>query len=128
MASNPLLSYIVSNALADAGLERRGEIVRLTMTMRGGDRPKNAETLFPDVSVMPRSQWEPWVLFRKPLESGLRIQDNLCKWYTYGSNTWAYTRLGRITDKTPAELASLLGDGAVTVTLSMPNENGSTKP
>lgn len=46
----------------------------------------------------------------------------------YGSNTWAYTRLGRITDKTPAELASLLGDGAVTVTLSMPNENGSTKP
>ena len=45
----------------------------------------------------------------------------------YGSNTWAYTRLGRITDKTPAELASLLGDGAVTVTLSMPNENGSTK-
>ena len=84
MASNPLLSYIVSNALADAGLERRGEIVRLTMTMRGGDRPKNAETLFPDVSVMPRSQWEPWVLFRKPLESGLRIQDNLCKWYTGG--------------------------------------------
>ena len=46
----------------------------------------------------------------------------------YGSNTWAYTRLGRITDKTPAELASLLSDGAVTVTLSMPNENGSTKP
>lgn len=36
VASNPLLSYIVSGALAEAGLERRGEIIRLTMTMRGG--------------------------------------------------------------------------------------------
>ena len=41
VASNPLVSYIVSTALADSGLERRGEIVRLTMTMRGGDRPKS---------------------------------------------------------------------------------------
>ena len=29
----------------------------------------------------------------------------------YGSNTWAYTRLGRITDRTDAELAELLGNG-----------------
>ena len=35
VASNPLMSYIVSNSLAKAGLERRGEIIRLTMTMRG---------------------------------------------------------------------------------------------
>lgn len=84
MASNPLLSYLVSKALSDAHLERRGEIVRLTMTMRGGDRPKNAEAEFPDVCVMPRSQWEPWVLFRKPLEPGLRIKDNLRKWHTGG--------------------------------------------
>jgi len=35
IASNPLLSYVVSGALARAGLERRGEIVRLLMTMRG---------------------------------------------------------------------------------------------
>jgi len=84
MASNPLLSHIVSGALAEAGLERRGEIVRLTMTMRGGDRPKNAEELFPDVSVMPRSQWEPWVLFRRPLEPGMRISDNLRKWHVGG--------------------------------------------
>ena len=41
VASNPLLSYVVSGALARAGLERRGEIVRLVMTMRGGDRPKS---------------------------------------------------------------------------------------
>lgn len=37
----------------------------------------------------------------------------------YGSNTWAYTRLGHITDKTPSEMAELLGNGAVTITISM---------
>jgi len=37
------------------------------MTMRGGDRPKAAHEEFKDVSVMPRSMWEPWVLFRKPI-------------------------------------------------------------
>ena len=36
----------------------------------------------------------------------------------YGSNTWAYTRLGRITDKTPAEMADLLGNGNVSITIS----------
>jgi site-specific DNA-methyltransferase (adenine-specific) len=82
VASNPLLSYIVSGALADAGLERRGEIVRLTMTMRGGDRPKSAHEDFPEVSVMPRSMWEPWVVYRKPIEG--RVQDNLRKWGTGG--------------------------------------------
>ena len=82
MASNPLLSYLVSNALADAGLERRGELVRLTMTMRGGDRPKAAHQEFSEVSVMPRSMWEPWLVYRKPLEG--RAQDNLRKWGTGG--------------------------------------------
>jgi len=82
VASNPLLSHIVSSALSDAGLERRGEIIRLVMTMRGGDRPKAAHEEFKDVSVMPRSMWEPWVLFRKPVEG--RVQDNLRKWKTGG--------------------------------------------
>ena len=82
VASNPLLSYVVSGALAKAGLEKRGENVRLVMTMRGGDRPKAAHEEFSDVSVMPRSMWEPWLLFRKPLEG--RAQDNLRKWGTGG--------------------------------------------
>lgn len=82
VASNPLLSYAVAGALVRAGLERRGEIVRLTMTMRGGDRPKAAHDVFPDVSVMPRSMWEPWLIFRRPLEG--RVQDNLRKWGTGG--------------------------------------------
>jgi DNA modification methylase len=82
VASNPLLSHVVSGALARSGLERRGELVRLVMTMRGGDRPKAAHVEFHDVSVMPRSMWEPWLLFRKPIEG--RVQDNLRKWGTGG--------------------------------------------
>ena len=80
VASSPLLSFIVAGALARAGLERRGEIIRLTTTMRGGDRPKAAHAEFPEVSVMPRSNWEPWLLFREPIEG--RVQDNLRKWKT----------------------------------------------
>ena len=82
VASNSLLFDIVASALRGAGLELRGTIVRLTMTMRGGDRPKNAHHEFDGVSVMPRSMWEPWVVLRKPLEG--RVQDNLRKWKTGG--------------------------------------------
>jgi DNA modification methylase len=91
VASNPLLCDIVSTAVVSAGFERRGMIVRLVMTMRGGDRPKNAHQEFPGVSVMPRSMWEPWLLFRRPLEG--RVQDNLRKWRTGG--------LRRISDNQP---------------------------
>ena len=82
IASNPLLSYVVAGAVVRAGFERRGEIIRLTMTLRGGDRPKHAHEEFAGVSVMPRSMWEPWLIFRKPLEG--RVQDNLRKWRTGG--------------------------------------------
>lgn len=78
LASNPLVSHIVVSSLVAAGFEARGTVIRLVMTMRGGDRPKNAHGEFPDVSVMPRSMWEPWILVRKPLEG--RVQDNLRKW------------------------------------------------
>ena len=91
IASNPLFSYLVAGAVARAGFERRGEIVRLVMTMRGGDRPKNAHDEFSGVSVMPRSMWEPWLLFRKPLEG--RVQDNLRAWKTGG--------LRRISESSP---------------------------
>ncbi|MBX6332177.1 MAG: site-specific DNA-methyltransferase [Gemmatimonadaceae bacterium] len=82
VAANPLLSPVVAAAIARAGLERRGEIVRLVMTMRGGDRPKAAHEGFAEVSVMPRSMWEPWLVFRKPIEG--RVQDNLRRWKTGG--------------------------------------------
>lgn len=91
IASNPLVSHRVSTALELAKFERRGEVIRLVQTMRGGDRPKNAEKEFTDVSVMPRSQWEPWVLFRKPLDG--TVASNLRIWGTGG--------LRRIDDKHP---------------------------
>ena len=37
----------------------------------------------------------------------------------YGSNSWAYTRLGRITDKSAEELKEMLGNGNVTITLEL---------
>ena len=36
----------------------------------------------------------------------------------YGSNSWAYTRLGHISDKTDQEMKELLGNGDVTITFS----------
>ena len=35
----------------------------------------------------------------------------------YGSNSWAYTRLGHITDKNEQELTELLGNGNVEITI-----------
>jgi len=91
IATNPLLSQLVYIALIEAGFEKRGEIIRLVQTLRGGDRPKNAHDEFKDVTVMPRSCWEPWGLFRKPCEG--RVQDNLRKWKTGG--------LRRVSDDQP---------------------------
>jgi len=91
IASNPLLSHLLYASMESAGFEKRGEIIRLVQTLRGGDRPKNAHEEFSDVSVMPRSAWEPWGLFRKPCEG--RVQDNLRKWKTGG--------LRRISDLQP---------------------------
>jgi DNA modification methylase len=82
IATNPLLSHLVYVPLLEAGFEKRGEIIRLVQTLRGGDRPKNAHQEFAEVTVMPRSSWEPWGLFRKPCEG--RVQDNLRKWKTGG--------------------------------------------
>jgi site-specific DNA-methyltransferase (adenine-specific) len=82
IATNPLVSYLVYEPFIQAGFEKRGEIIRAVYTLRGGDRPKNAHEEFPEISVMPKSCWEPWGLFRKPCEG--RVQDNLRKWKTGG--------------------------------------------
>ena len=37
----------------------------------------------------------------------------------YGSNSWAYTRLGHITDQDAAGMTDLLGNGDVTITISL---------
>jgi len=91
IATNPIISHFVYESFLKNGLEKRGEIIRTVYTLRGGDRPKNAHDEFADVSVMPKSCWEPWGLFRKPCQG--RVQDNLRKWKTGG--------LRRISDSEP---------------------------
>ena len=83
IATNPLVSYLVYEPFVKVGFKKRGEIIRVIQTLRGGDRPKNAHREFEEISVMPRSCWEPWGLFRKPCEG--RVQDNLRKWGTGGA-------------------------------------------
>ena len=91
IASNPLVSTMTFHAFMESGFEKRGEVIRLVQTLRGGDRPKGAESEFPDVSVMPRSCWEPWGLFRKPIVG--TVAENL--------RTWGVGALRRISDEEP---------------------------
>lgn len=82
IASNPLLSSMTFYSLQEAGFEKRGEIIRLVQTLRGGYKPKGSEQEFPEVSVMPRACWEPWGIFRKPFEG--TVAENLRQWGTGG--------------------------------------------
>jgi DNA modification methylase len=76
IAGNALVSPLVAEGMEMAGYERRGEIVRLVRTFRGGDRPKFGHDDYPEVSTMPRSLWEPWGLYRKPI-AFRQVRDNL---------------------------------------------------
>jgi site-specific DNA-methyltransferase (adenine-specific) len=82
IASTPSLSTTTFHALQEAGLQKRGEIIRVVQTLRGGYKPKGAETEFPDISVMPRSCFEPWGIFRKPFTG--TVAHNLRAWGTGG--------------------------------------------
>lgn len=84
IASNAFLSQLVFSALIESGLEFRGELIRLVRTFRGGDRPKNAEEEFPEVCSLPRSCYEPWGIFRKPIPLGMKVSDCLRKFGTGG--------------------------------------------
>jgi site-specific DNA-methyltransferase (adenine-specific) len=78
VASNPLVCSWTFDAFASVGFERRGMIVRGVQTLRGGDRPKGAHDEFAGTTVLPRSCWEPWGLFRKPCDGTVR--ENLRRW------------------------------------------------
>lgn len=78
IASNPLLSTLTFHAFQRVGLEKRGELIRMVQTLRGGDRPKGAEQEFSDVSMMARACWEPWGIFRKPFNG--TAAENLRQW------------------------------------------------
>ena len=84
LASNTFLSQIVFTSIIDAGFEFRSQIVRLVKTLRGGDRPKNAEKEFPDVCTLPRGCYEPWGIFRKPIPNGMKVSDCLKVFQTGG--------------------------------------------
>jgi site-specific DNA-methyltransferase (adenine-specific) len=84
IASNAFLSQLVFAALHRGGLEYRGEIIRLVQTLRGGDRPKNAEKEFPGVCSLPRGNYEPWGLFRAPMPNGMKVADCLRAFGTGG--------------------------------------------
>ena len=91
IASNPILQMHVQRGMAEAGYELRAVIVRLYHGFRGGDRPKNAETDFPSVCVTPRGNYEPWLLFRKPITEKT-VAQNLRKWATGGLRMLAGNR------------------------------------
>lgn len=81
VAGTAMLQYLVQSGMAEAGFEVRGAVMRLYRGFRGGDRPKLAEQEFPEVCVTPRGAYEPWMLFRKPIEEKT-VAQNLRKWGT----------------------------------------------
>jgi site-specific DNA-methyltransferase (adenine-specific) len=84
LACNSFLAQLVYAALVEGGLEFRGQVIRMVRTLRGGDRPKNAEEEFSGVCSLPRGAYEPWGVFRKPLLPGMTVSDCLRKFGTGG--------------------------------------------
>jgi len=80
LSSHCLVSHLVAQAFCMAGFEARGQIVRVVKTLRGGDRPKFGHKQYRELSVIPRSCFEPWLLFRKPFEG--RVTENLKRFGT----------------------------------------------
>ncbi len=84
VATNAFVAQLLYGALTSSGLEFRGQLIRLVRTLRGGDRPKNAEAEFPGVSSLPKGCYEPWGIFRKPLPARMTVSECLRRWQTGG--------------------------------------------
>ena len=84
ISSNTFLSQLVFQAMIEGGFEYRGTVIRLVRTLRGGDRPKNAEAEFDQVCSLPRGCFEPWGMFRKPLLKRMKVSDCLKTFGTGG--------------------------------------------
>ena len=89
IATNAFISQLLYSSLVHGGLEFRGEVIRLVRTLRGGDRPKNAEAEFPSVTLLPRGCYEPWGIFRKPLLPKMKVSDCLREYQTGGLRCYA---------------------------------------
>src|SRR5213078_2817844 len=81
LPGHPFRKHNFQGPMAEAGLEVRPAIMRLYFSFRGGDRPKNAEAEFPEVCVSPKGAYEPWMLFRKPIDTRT-VAENLRRWKT----------------------------------------------
>lgn len=84
VATNAFIAELLYEALVEGGLEFRGQIIRLVRTLRGGDRPKNAETEFSTVCSMPKGCYEPWGLFRRPMPPKMTVSECLRQFQTGG--------------------------------------------
>jgi len=84
VATNAFIAQLLYDALVEGGLDFRGQVIRLVRTLRGGDRPKNAEEEFPGVSSMPRGCYEPWGIFRKSLPPKMTVGECLRQYSTGG--------------------------------------------
>jgi len=82
VASNSFLSQLIFDAIITGGLEYRGSVIRMVSTFRGGDRPKNYEKEFPEVCTLPRGNYEPWGIFRKPHPKGMTVGECLREFKT----------------------------------------------
>jgi len=93
IACNSFMCQMVYGALVAGGLEFRGQLIRIVRTLRGGDRPKNAEEEFPHVCSMPRGAYEPWGILRKPIPDKMKVSECLREFETGG--------LRRLSDESP---------------------------
>ncbi len=85
----------------------RDQILTIPLSMYGGfEQVGSIGTSLPQNDVQTTTQSGDIVLY-----SGNQLV------VFYGSNSWAYTRLGHITDKSQDELTSLLSNGDVSITL-----------
>ena len=86
----------------------RDQILTIPMSMYGGfEQVGSIGTSLPQNDVQTTTQSGDIVLY-----SGDQIV------VFYGSNSWAYTRLGHITDKSQDELTALLANGDTTIAIS----------
>ena len=86
----------------------RDQILTIPMSMYGGfEQVGSIGTSLPQNDVQTTTQSGDIMLY-----SGDQIV------VFYGSNSWAYTRLGHITDKSQDELTALLSNGDISISLS----------
>ena len=98
-----------NDAVAALGQFAAEEPIEISLSMYGGfEQTGSLGTSLPAKDT---------VMTTRPGDIVLYAGDQISVFY--GPNTWSYTKLGRITDRTEEELTELLGNGNVTMTLTL---------